>query len=340
MRPPHTASQSSFPRFQPTTPLNSESAGKQRGRFLLPFALGVGLAGVGGLLIYMQSQRKTSVRPPAGGVKKVVTVKEMPPMPPMPPEAIEAIKHATGGAHWEHLASLAPLDESDAVVNGDETVITKTYPLDREASFAIRNLNGNVTVEGWDKETAEVRVHKRGGSGEERREARVMYSMKDERLTLMTTAKRGGDVEVTYEIRLPRGLHQLEINSEESEVKVAGMSGTVVVDVKQGALEFMDVTGTARGKLIKGNAKVSYRSAPPRGAQEFSVVRGNIEVDLADGMNTDVKAETMDGDVEADSALGLKVVKTAAGKHLLGRLGTGADPLLIKVVNGDIKLKK
>ncbi len=33
-------------------------------------------------------------------------------------------------------------------------------------------------------------------------------------------------------------------------------------------------------------------------------------------------------------------VRPAAGKHLLGRLGTGADPLLIKVVNGDIKLKK
>jgi DUF4097 and DUF4098 domain-containing protein YvlB len=116
----------------------------------------------------------------------------------------------------------------------------------------------------------------------------------------------------------------------------------VVVDVKQGALEFLNVSGTTRGKLIKGDVKVSYdgKRGPLDGAQEFSVVRGNVEVEMAEGMNADVKAETMDGDVDADAALGLKIVRNAAGTHALGRLGDGSDPLLIKVVNGDIKLKK
>jgi hypothetical protein len=76
------------------------------------------------------------------------------------------------------------------------------------------------------------------------------------------------------------------------------------------------------------------------GAQEFSVVRGDVEVDFAERASTDVKAETMDGRIEADDELGLRVVKNPAGVHALGRLGEGGEPVLIKVVNGDIKLKK
>jgi hypothetical protein len=340
MRPPLTAPQAPFEGFKRTAPIAPVVPLRPRGgRWALPFLLGAALAGVGGLFLYTQSRRhQVIVRQPPGEMKKVIV---QGPMPPMPPEAIEAIKQATGGAmDMVDSMSLAPLDEAGAVRRDDETSITKSYSLDADASFTVRNMNGNVTVEGWDKETLEVRVVKRGGSPEERDRARVMYGKTDDRLTLLSEGKRGGPVKVAYEIKLPRSLRQLEINSDEAEVKIAGMSGTVVADVKQGGLEFVDVTGTTRGKLIKGDTKVSYPGGPPTGTQEFSVVRGNVEIKLADAMSADVKAETLDGDIVTDDALGLKLVKTAAGKHLLGRLGSGADPLLVKVVNGDIKIKK
>jgi hypothetical protein len=271
---------------------------------------------------------------------KKVAVKT-PPVPPFPPEAVEAIERAAGAARqWEDLASLAPMDEAGADTDDDETVVTKTYPLGANAAFVLRNMKGDITVEGWDREAAEVRVTKRGGSAEQRRARHVLVGMKGERLVVQSAPGPGGPVEVSYEIKLPRSLRQLEINADESEVKLAGMKGSVAVDVKQGALEFVDVTGTTLGKLIKGKTKVAFPGAAPDGAQEFTVMSGNVEVDLAAAMNADVKAETMDGDVEADSSLGLRLVKTAAGHHALGRLGAGADPLLIKVVNGDIKLRK
>ncbi|HEX6625054.1 MAG TPA: DUF4097 family beta strand repeat-containing protein, partial [Pyrinomonadaceae bacterium] len=315
------------------------AARKERVRWVLPFVLGVALAGVGALLIHMQSSRRTAVRKPAEVRKVVVTP---PQVPPFPPEAVEAIKRAAGDArHWEDFASLAPMDEAGAATDDDdETVVTKTFPLAADAAFVVRGTKGDITVEGWDKESAEVRVTKRGGSAEERRAPHVLAGMKGERLVVASAARGGGPVEVSYEIKLPRSLRQLEINADESEVKLEGMKGSVVVDVKQGTLEFVNVTGTTLGKLIKGRTKVAFPGAAPDGAQEFTVMSGNVEVDLAAAMSADVKAETMDGDVEADSSLGLRLVKTAAGRHALGRLGAGADPLLIKVVNGDIKLRK
>lgn len=345
MRPPPTAPQAPFVGFNPTRPLAPAVMRRERARWVLPFVLGVGLACVGALLVYNHQSRQTSTARRTAEMKKVVvTAPQVPHMPPMPPEAAEAIRQATEHAArgWEEFAALPPLDEAGAETDDEETVITKSYPLAANGSFLVRSMKGDVTVEGWDGKTAELRVVKRGGSAEERRAAPVMFGMKGERLVLASAAGQRGPVEVSYEIKVPRGLRQLEISAEEADVKLEGMRGTVVVDVKQGALEFLDVTGTARGKLIKGDVKVSYngRRGLLGGAQEFSVVRGNVEVEMAEGMNADVKAETLDGDVNADAALGLKIVKNAAGTHALGRLGDGSDPLLIKVVNGDIKFKK
>ncbi|HEX6623250.1 MAG TPA: zinc ribbon domain-containing protein, partial [Pyrinomonadaceae bacterium] len=150
MRTPPTAPQASFVRFNPTTPLEPAAARKERVRWLLPFVLGVALAGVGALLIYMQSSRQTIVRRHAAEKK----VAAPPQIPPFPPEAVEAIKRAAGDARqWEDMASLAPMDEAGADTDDDETVVTKTYPLDADAAFVLRNRKGDITVEGWDKES-------------------------------------------------------------------------------------------------------------------------------------------------------------------------------------------
>lgn len=342
MRPPQTAPQGPFARLNPTQPLAPAVARKERARWVLPFVLGMGLACVGAaLLIFVQTSRQSATAKRPTEVKRVIVTPPRPEVPAMPPEAVEAMRQAAEGAArgWEDMSGLAPLDETGAETDGDETVIVKSYPLDKNTSFVVRSVRGDVTVNGWDKPTAEMRVRKQGGSAEERRATPVMFGRKGERVVLANPVG-GGPIEVSLEIMLPRGLRQLEVSADEADVTVKGFDGAVVADVKAGGLEFEGVTGTTRGKLIKGDAKISYKGGKPSGTQEFSVVRGNVEVELAQKMDADVKAETMDGDVDADDALGLKVVKTAAGTHALGRLGDGSEPLYIKVVNGDIKLKK
>jgi DUF4097 and DUF4098 domain-containing protein YvlB len=110
--------------------------------------------------------------------------------------------------------------------------------------------------------------------------------------------------------------------------------------VKLGEVEFRDVSGAINSKVIKGNTKVFRAGAEREGSQQFSVVKGNIEATFAGEANADLKAETLDGDIEVDEAFGLRVEKAPAGRHVAGRLGEGGEPLLFKVTNGDIRLKK
>jgi DUF4097 and DUF4098 domain-containing protein YvlB len=168
----------------------------------------------------------------------------------------------------------------------------------------------------------------------------VLAAESEEGVALISAAPPNGRVSVSYEISVPRDLSRLEISVDRGDVRVSDFGGAVTADVKAGEVEFRSVSGAVRSKLIKGNTRVFHAAAEREGAQEFSVVKGNIEATVADGAGAELKAETLDGDIDVDERFGLKVERAPAGRRLAGRLGEGGEALLFKVTNGDIRLKK
>nr|MDQ3745718.1 DUF4097 family beta strand repeat-containing protein [Acidobacteriota bacterium] len=290
----------------------------------------VGVAGGAGLMWWRARQRTIIVErmshgPNAQGIP-----------PPLPPDFGEKlsqqIKDAVKGAG-------VPLDESGAAVSGTDTVVTKSFELGDDATFSLRGAGGDVTVTGTDGDQAEVKITKHGGSPQERSSAPVLFSQNDKGVSLVS-AGSPPDVKVSYEIKLPSGLRQLEINSDRGNVRVESFGGSVTVNVRQGDLEFRDVTGAVRSKLVNGSTRVFVGGEEREAAQEFSVVNGGIEASFAEGADAQLKAETVNGEISADERYGLKVERRPAGRVASGQLGDGGQPLNLKAVNGDIKLKK
>ena len=232
-----------------------------------------------------------------------------------------------------------PLDEEGAEVTSDKTVITETFPLGEEGRLSIVNVAGNITVEGWDGDEAEVKITKRGGTAEDRAAARILRSESDNRLTLRTEEGAHRLHEVRYEIKVPRAVRQLEITARDSNVKVANVAGGLSVRVDRGNIELMNVGGAASTHTMKGHTKVVLADAEPGDAQVFSGVNGDIELRLQPGTNAQIKAQTVEGDIEADRGLRLDMQKRAAGWHAAGTIGHGGEPILVKTVSGNIKIK-
>lgn len=335
--------------FQQTSPLVGQPFGsrplavepnarkRRRGLWLCAllavFVLGATLAS-GAAYLWWRASHPSVVRIVKTSPQGVSAVPEVPEVPAMPADLGDRIKEALKGAGVP-----LPLDESGAVVSGDDTILTRTFDLD-SGSFSAHVMNGNVTVVGSDGEQAIVKIVKHGGSVQERAAARVLASESDEGVTLISAGPQNGRVSVSYEIAVPRELHKLEISLDKGDLRVSEFAGTVAADVKMGDAEFRGVSGAVRSKLMKGNTRVLYSAAEREGAQEFSVIKGNIEATVADGAGADLKAETLDGDIEVDDSFGLRVEKAPAGRHVAGHLGEGGEALLLKVTNGDIKVKK
>jgi hypothetical protein len=302
---------------------------KRRGVWLFAllavFVLGAGLAlGMAALWWRATHQPGTVVRivktgqpsGDAGNVPRVPAVPPVPEMPAMPADFGERLKEALKGRGIP-----LPLDESDAVVSGDDTTLTRTFELDSDSSFSAHVISGSVTIVGADTDEAVVKVVKHGGSVEDRASTPVLAAETDEGVMLLSPPS-GGRVSVSYEITVPRGLRQLEISVNKGDVSVREFEGAV------------------RSRVVSGNTRVSLPAAEFEAAQEFTVVKGDIEATVADGAGAELKAEVLKGDIEADGALGLRVERATAGRRAAGRLGDGGDALNFKVTDGRIKIRK
>jgi hypothetical protein len=286
---------------------------------LLVFFGGASL--VAGLFFANQRARTVRVTRPKVVVPPVPQVR-----PPLPPAL----------ADEEML-----LDNEGAEVSGDETSLTKTYPLTKDGSFALHNISGDITIEGWDEQTAEVQIIKRGGSPQARDALKIVREQSGNRLAFSTTPEsRSGVGEVEYVVKLPRNLRELEIKSNNSNIEVSGVTNaSISVRVDRGNIVLEGVHGTVNSSTMKGNTKVVVGEAARTAPQVFNTVHGNVELELAPDANAQLKAETISGQIEVDEDFGVKVEKRMIGQQVVGRIGKGGQPIVVKTVSGNIKIK-
>lgn len=311
---------------------------KKRG-WILAFVI-IALMGATTLaaLLYAVSVRREQMR---GRIVKIVHTGKpnVPPVPPVEP----VVPEMPNMPEMPDEGRLGVLDEAGADISDDETVITKTYPLNEGASISLRNTSGRIRVEGWDEEQVELKIIKHGGSEAERRAVAVKLSHGEDTLKLSTASSVSVPVEVRYELKLPHSLRQLEISSANSDVKLADLSGgEIVVRLQRGNIELARVGGAVVTSTIKGNTKVELGDAEHEGRESSSLtsVSGDIELRLPEGLDADIKAETINGDIDVDEDLGLTVQKMLAGKHAAGRIGEGGKSIHLKAVSGDIKIRQ
>jgi DUF4097 and DUF4098 domain-containing protein YvlB len=234
---------------------------------------------------------------------------------------------------------LSPLDEAGAQVSGDTTVITKTFALKPDAAFSLQQIRGDVTIEGWDQNQAQVTITKRGGDADERAGVEIMHSATDKGLTLHSPEEMDEVKEIKYEIKLPRSLRQIEINSLASDITLSNLAGGVTIKTMKGDFSVKGLTGTVDLRTMKGDISVDLKGATPAQSQSFNTVKGDITL-AVEGANAQVQAETVAGGVSADEGLGVSVEKQIAGSRASGAVGKGGQTVAAKTVSGSIKIKK
>ncbi|HWP44733.1 MAG TPA: DUF4097 family beta strand repeat-containing protein [Blastocatellia bacterium] len=263
--------------------------------------------------------------------------------------------------------------EEGASVSGRETVITRTFVLTPESRFSINNSNGEITVEGWDQPQAEVRIVKRGGSRSDRSNTEILYDPSDGNLKLRT-ANRARGVEVRYEVKLPRTLKLVAIESASGSVKLSDLksavsvsaargdieisdiigditlssangdaalsdiNGKIAASTARGSIELNDITGSAQASTASGDIKADFDGVTAGGLLEFSTASGDIEIALGSEINADLDVETVSGDIRVDERFNIPVEKEIVGQRARGRIGAGGQRVKIKTTSGDVRV--
>src|SRR5437764_201304 len=96
-------------------------------------------------------------------------------------------------------------------------------------------------------------------------------------------------------------------------------------------------------KGVNGDVRAIARSGDGEGtaggdAVDFSTVNGGITLTLPANLSTEVRASTVNGDIETDFPL--MVTGRFGPRRLNGTIGSGERRLALQTVNGSIRLRK
>ncbi|RMI06594.1 MAG: hypothetical protein D6681_08470 [Calditrichaeota bacterium] len=232
--------------------------------------------------------------------------------------------------------------------------IKRQIPFGEGGLIVLKNVNGKITVEGWDREEVYVEVEKtvKAGSEERARELmerfRIEIEEKDGELSIKTRYPRkkegglfdwiftgGSSASASFTVYVPRHVN-LRLTSTNGGVEVTGVEGKLHLKTTNGKIHAEDVGELIRAETTNGSISVSLSRLAPEGELEFTTTNGSIKVFLPREAGFEVKAKTVNGSIETDFPLTIK--GKFSGKRVRGTVNGGGPMIFLETVNGSIRL--
>lgn len=144
------------------------------------------------------------------------------------------------------------------------------------------------------------------------------------------------DVTVDFEIRVPAGV-EFDGRTVNGEMSAEGLKADVRASSVNGSVR-VTTTGLAEASTVNGSVYVEMGRSNWNDQLEFSTVNGGITIVMPGKLDTEVRASTVNGEIESDYPL------TISGKfgprRVRGTIGSGGRTLNLSTVNGEIRLRK
>ncbi len=233
--------------------------------------------------------------------------------------------------------------ENSQGVSGDET--RKTFELKPGARVEIQGINGRVDIQTSDTKTAEVFVRRTGDNPSSLRRREMIIEQTSEGILVRSKQNHvglwdhlfGKDPKEEVTIKAPRQI-ALSFRGINGRVNTTDIDGSLEVRGVNGRLDFGQVNDFAEINGVNGDISVGLNKLGSRGVR-VSGVNGGIEFKLANGVNADLNARGMNGNVRSDIS-DVTVDRSDFGSRYSARIGSGGSPIDISGINGNVRLTR
>jgi hypothetical protein len=147
---------------------------------------------------------------------------------------------------------------------------------------------------------------------------------------------RDNDVTVKFTVKVPVGVRFIG-HTVNGDVEAERLGAAVDLTTVNGSVRF-STSASGRASTVNGSIKGDLGRADWSDTLEFSTVNGSVVLTLPGDLSTDVKAQTVNGDISTDFAL--TITGRWSRRRVEGTIGGGGRMLSIETVNGGITLKR
>jgi hypothetical protein len=204
----------------------------------------------------------------------------------------------------------------------------------------VENIQGEVSVEGWDRAEVEITAVKIGsGQGDHLDDVRVVTEIGDRSLKFRTVYPPHLEepVRVNYRLRVPRQVRLSSLRTLEGNIAVHDVEGSVDARTLSGNIEQMNVTGRVVARALTGSILVSLRALPVGTAPLLlDTVNGNVVLLLPPRANADLELSTVAGTIEGNYAFQISSIPGDSTRRT--RVGLGGVTVSLRTVRGSIRV--
>lgn len=216
----------------------------------------------------------------------------------------------------------------------------RTVPLASNGRVSLENINGNVTVTGWERKEVQIDAVKKARDQQRLDEARIEVDASSDSVQIKTKYPEGhtnnNPATVTYELHVPRLARLDHINLVNGSLEVSKVNGEIDADLVNGKTDIRDLSGRLNISAVNGTITANYRSLDNVNEIHLKSVNGAINLGLPASPNAEVSVSTVNGGITTDFPL--QVQGKFMGHHLDGTLGSGGTHIEISNVNGSVRI--
>ena len=144
------------------------------------------------------------------------------------------------------------------------------------------------------------------------------------------------DVKVDFTVRVPAGV-KFRGETVNGEMEAMGLRADAAVSTVNGSVR-VETTGFAEARTVNGSINATMGRADWANQADFRTVNGGITLTFPSGLNAELRAETVNGDIESDWPV--TVTGRFGPRRVTGTIGSGGRTLHLATVNGSIRLRK
>lgn len=239
---------------------------------------------------------------------------------------------------------------------GEDVVREETITASLESSdlVSILNVNGDISLEGWDSEEVEIVYVITCDNQEEMDAIDVLCDLSDGiacEVDYDEDWDESHSGEVTFMVKVPEDLElDYEIADVNGNIFMSYASGNALLDVVNGEIEASNFDGAVVIELVNGSVNTHSISE----LDEISVVNGDIICEVSElsndiflsGVNGEiilnldaeamVEIETVSGDIDLSDSFNAIVMEELVGAG--AEFGEGEHRIVITTVSGDIEV--
>lgn len=233
----------------------------------------------------------------------------------------------------------------------------KTERFERGGTVSVKNVNGSIEIESWNRNEIEVRAeiqvkaNRRRDAEEFLDRVEILMDIGRSRATIEADYPRrssgGGffgwlfgkkiQVKVDYRILVPDRA-DLTLRSVNGAITVDKVEGEASFSTTNGSIDARDLRGVVDAHTTNGHIDIELIDVDPHIDMSFRSTNGGIDIALPRDIRADLEVSTTNGRINTDFPV--QIGGRYNRKRIRGEINGGGQLIEVRTVNGNIQIRE